>query len=398
MNKSNKLLFVAALGLVSSAVQAEVRINGFASIYAGKTTSGEQSVYGFDDDISFANESKFAVQVVADLQDNLTATAQLIARGRDDYDAEFEWAYVTYHIDDASQLSAGKMRIPFYKYSDYLDVGYAYRWVRPPQSVYGLSFSTYEGASYLRNDVLGSWDSSLQLLYGNLSEDIVAYTYSDAAKMKSILGINWTVSRDWFSARAAYLTADVSIDASNLASLSQLIAGLEQFGLANQASDLRTEEDRGYFLGIGFSIDYNNILVDGEYTELEVDNSALAPQQQFFVSVGYRFGDVTLHTTYEENEDKHKNSRFNTVPLTINHPDLGTIPVSTDPTNPNAPSLRSLTNLALMSAYIDTSTWSVGMRYDFHPSAAFKVEYSRVDNKVIDEQTGVMAVGVDVVF
>ncbi|QTH73365.1 porin [Pseudoalteromonas xiamenensis] len=398
MKKTLVSLSIALACGASFSATADLRINGFASVYAGQATNDKQKVYGYDDDATFSNESKFAVQISADLTEGLTATSQVIARGSDDYNAEFEWAYITYHIDDSSQVNAGKMRIPFYKYSDYLDVGYAYRWVRPPQSVYGLSFSTYEGASYLRTDTLGDWDSSLQLLYGNLSEDIIAYTYADPAEMKSIWGINWTMSRDWFSARAAYLVADVSIDELNSAPLSQLIAGLNNYGLSNEASKLQTNEDSGYFLGVGFSIDYNDILVDAEYTELEVDDSVLAPQEQFFVSVGYRIGSVTIHSTYEENQDKHKASRFDTVPLTINHPQLGTIPVTTDPTNPNAPTLRALTNAALNGVHVDTSTWSVGMRYDFHPSAAFKLDYSSLDNNVTNTRTGVVTAGVDVVF
>lgn len=386
-----------ALG-ASFTSQAELRINGFASVYAGKATNTNTPVYGYDEDIRLSEESKFAVQVAADLTEGVTATAQLIARGRDNYDAEFEWAYVTYQIDDQSQVSAGKMRIPFYKYSDFLDVGYAYRWVRPPQSVYGLSFSTYEGASYLRTDTLGGWDSSLQLVYGNLSDDIRAYTAADPAKMDSIWGVNWTMNRDWFTGRVAYLIADVSIDEVNSAPLSGLIAGLNSFGLSSEAAKLQTKDDSGYFFGIGFSIDYNDFLVDAEYTELEVDDSVLAPQQQYFVSLGYRVGQVTIHTTYEENQDKHNASRYNTVPLTVNHPQLGTIPVSVDPTNPNAPTLRALTNGALNGVHVDTSTWSVGLRHDFHPSAAFKVDYSSVEDNLTKTRTGVLSAGIDVVF
>ncbi|CCQ09262.1 hypothetical protein PALB_990 [Pseudoalteromonas luteoviolacea B = ATCC 29581] len=398
MKKTLLSLGVAvALGASFNAA-ADLRINGFASVYAGQTTNSNQTMYGYDEDTTFANESKFAVQVSADLSEGLTSTAQIIARGSEDYNAEFEWAYVTYQIDDASQVSVGKMRIPFYKYSDFLDVGYAYRWVRPPQSVYGLSFSTYEGASYLRSDTLGDWDSTLQVVYGNLSEDIKAYTDADPAEMKSIVGVNWTMAKDWFSARAAYLVADVTIDEVNSAPLSQLFAGLTSYGLVSEVEKLRTNDDSGYFLGVGFSIDYNDILVDAEYTELEVDNSVLAPQSQYFVSLGYRIGSVTVHTTFEANEDKHEMNRFNSVPLTVNHPQLGTIPVSVDPTNPNAPTLRALTNGALQSVKVDTSTWSIGMRYDFHPSAAFKFDYSSMDDNITDQRTGLITAGVDVVF
>ena len=122
--------------LATSNASAEVRINGFASIVGGKSLDSDQTLYGYDDDISFKNESVFALQLTADLQEKLSATAQIVARGENDFDADFEWAYLTYEISDELQISAGKMRAPFYRYSDFLDVGYTYRWVRPPQSVY----------------------------------------------------------------------------------------------------------------------------------------------------------------------------------------------------------------------------------------------------------------------
>jgi hypothetical protein len=128
--------------LATSYANAEVRINGFASIVGGKSLEDDRGRYGYDDDISFKNESVFALQISADLQEKLSATAQIVARGNNDFDAEFEWAYLTYEFNDELQLSAGKMRVPFYRYSDFIDVGYAYRWVRPPESVYSIPFST----------------------------------------------------------------------------------------------------------------------------------------------------------------------------------------------------------------------------------------------------------------
>ena len=261
MKKTLLGLSIAA-ALVSLPSFAEVRINGFASIVGGQTLDDDDTLYGYDNDFNMEQESKFALQVSADLQERLSATAQVIARGENDFDAEFEWAYLTYEISDNSQLSAGKMRIPFYRYSDFLDVGYAYRWVRPPQSVYNLSFTTYEGLSYLHNSTLGDWDSALQLMYGAVNDDIVAVTNNDAAELNDTLGVNWTLSRDWFTARVAYFMSEASIDVSNSAQLTSLLNGLDGYGLSEQRQDLEIEEDDAYFAAIGFGVDYNNFLFE----------------------------------------------------------------------------------------------------------------------------------------
>ncbi|KAA1162337.1 porin [Pseudoalteromonas distincta] len=382
MKKLSVAVAVCAV-LASSYASAEVRINGFASIVGGKSLDSDQTLYGYDDDISFKNESKFALQLSADLQEKLTATAQIIARGEDDFDATFEWAYVTYEYSDELQFSAGKMRVPFYKYSDFLDVGYAYRWVRPPRSVYGIPFSTYEGLSVVYNNQLGDWDSTLQGFYGAFDGDIDVFGDSLPAELNNLGGINWSLSYDWFSARAAYIVADTSIsidssDSSNLSALNGIIDVLNTNGLTSTVNDLITDEDETTFVGIGFSIDYDNFLFDAEYTQFEVEGSILAEQSQYYASAGYRIDDVIVHFTYEKNDDKHDSSRFNT---------LESIPL-----------LNTTVNFALESMRAESNVYTIGARYDFHPSAAFKIDFSRVDDDITDTETDIVAVGVDLVF
>lgn len=382
MKKLSVAVAVCAV-LASSYASAEVRINGFASIVGGKSLDSDQTLYGYDDDISFKNESKFALQLSADLQEKLTATAQIIARGEGDFDATFEWAYVTYEYSDELQFSAGKMRAPFYKYSDFLDVGYAYRWVRPPRSVYGIPFSTYEGLSVVYNNQLGDWDSTLQGFYGAFDGDIDVFGDSLPAELNNLGGINWSLSYDWFSARAAYIVADTSIsidssDSSNLSALNGIIDVLNTNGLTSTVNDLITDEDETTFVGIGFSIDYDNFLFDAEYTQFEVEGSILAEQSQYYASAGYRIDDVIVHFTYEKNDDKHDSSRFNT---------LESIPL-----------LNTTVNFALESMRAESNVYTIGARYDFHPSAAFKIDFSRFDDDITDTETDIVAVGVDLVF
>ncbi|QFU04407.1 hypothetical protein FIU82_05140 [Pseudoalteromonas sp. THAF3] len=396
MKKTLLGLSIAA-ALVSLPSFAEVRINGFASIVGGQTLDDDDTLYGYDNDFNMEQESKFALQVSADLQERLSATAQVIARGENDFDAEFEWAYLTYEISDNSQLSAGKMRIPFYRYSDFLDVGYAYRWVRPPQSVYNLSFTTYEGLSYLHNSTLGDWDSALQLMYGAVNDDIVAVTNNDAAELNDTLGVNWTLSRDWFTARVAYFMSEASIDVSNSAQLTSLLNGLDGYGLSEQRQDLEIEEDDAYFAAIGFGVDYNNFLFDAEYTQFEVEDSILAKQRQYYASVGYRIDDWTVHFTYENNDDENDSSELNTIPAQIQTPN-GPINVSTNPSDPNAPLLRDATNFVLLSQRAESNTYTIGARYNFHPSAAFKIDVSRFDDDITNTEVELVSMGVDLVF
>lgn len=374
---------IALCGALTSAASfAEVRINGFASIVGGKTMDDDATLYGYDNDISFKNESVFALQLSADLQDKLSATAQIVARGENDFDAEFEWAYLTYEFTDELQLSAGKMRVPFYRYSDFLDVGYAYRWIRPPQSVYNIPFSTYEGLSLLHTSTLGDWDSTVQAIYGGYDGTIAVVSVNGDTELNDIAGINWTLSYDWFSARAAYFVADTSIAIENDTDTGIALNNLEQTlrgaGFAEQANDIAIDEDNGSFFAIGFSVDYNDILFDAEYTEFEVDNSALAKQTQYYTSVGYRMDEWTFHFTYENNDDEHDSSRYNALTA--------------------VPPLNQGINQVLEGSKAKSNVYTIGTRYNFHPSAAFKVDFSRFKDDITDTETDVVAVAVDLIF
>mgnify|MGYP006161271675 CR=1 FL=1 len=59
--KKTWLATMVAFAVTTTAAHAEVNINGFASIKAGKASSGD-SLYGYTDEIDFKNESLFAVQ------------------------------------------------------------------------------------------------------------------------------------------------------------------------------------------------------------------------------------------------------------------------------------------------------------------------------------------------
>ncbi|CAH9053807.1 hypothetical protein PSECIP111951_02401 [Pseudoalteromonas holothuriae] len=395
-----KQLIAGALccALNGTAYGADLRINGFASIVAGSASDDNMAVFGYEDEVSFSNESMFAIQVSSDLGDGLSATAQIVSRGRDDYDAKFEWAYVSYDINDSLRISAGKMRLPLFRYSDFIEVGYAYRWIRPPQSVYNFAFSTPTGLSLLHNTQIGDWDSTAQAVYGRFEGDFIAVTGQDRGKLNDILGFNWTMTRDWLTLRASYVMAETTISLDNSAQLTGLANALQQFGIQDEYNKLLINEDDGTFIGVGFAIDYNNFLLDGEYTEIEVDNSLLAEQSQYYISVGYRLNDWTVHLTYESNDDEHPTSRFNQVPETITAANGEQIRVSTDSTNPNAPLIKDAMNNALRTAHNDTNTVSVGARYDFHPSAALKVEWSRLDNDLSNQDNDVIAVAIDLVF
>ena len=75
--------------------QSSVQITGFGQVVAGTVTSGSSHPgTGYDRDWDFKDESLFAIQFRGDLNEQWSATAQIVATGREDFEPEFAWAYV----------------------------------------------------------------------------------------------------------------------------------------------------------------------------------------------------------------------------------------------------------------------------------------------------------------
>jgi opacity protein-like surface antigen len=383
LNKS--LLALTLSGLLIAPAYADLTINGFASIKAGMTLDSDDTLYGYEDSLDFKNESLFAVQLMSDLGDKLSVTAQLMGRGANDFDVEFEWAFISYELSDEVRINAGRLRTPFYKYSDFRDVGYAYDWLRVPQSVYGLGFDNIEGISLYHTTQLGNFDSSLQLIAGAYDGDARISNTDVNAEIKDVLGATWELSQDWYSMRAAYLIGKVSVATESVqlqpgVTFGDFFNGLAGAGLGALVAQIDIVEDDGAFFGVGFTADKNDWLLVAEYTTLKVDNSFIADQKNLYISLGRRFDSITPYISYEKEDNPAKTE--------IYAPYLATLP----------PQLLLPVVGIVQSQAREATTYNLGLRYDFHPSAAFKIQYSTEDDEIADLRQDVLAFGVDLVF
>jgi hypothetical protein len=375
MKKTLIGLVVAAACVTSNTALAEVNINGFASIKGGLTTGKDDTLYGYTNDLEFKEESLFAVQLSSDLGEKLSVTAQLMAKGANDYDAKFAWAFLSYQLSDNWRLNAGRFRIPFYKYSDYLDVGYAFDWARTPRAVYDVEFDTMDGISFYHSTSIADMTSNIQLVYGAYEGDISVSGALSRSKVQDITGGSWELSNDWLSARVAYFMADVTINAT---AFTPLLSALNTFGFGAVAREIDFNEDEGTFFGFGLSYDRNNWVAVTEYTNVKVKNSYMADRDAYFVSVGRRFDSITPYISYEKDDDVSKSAIYKAIP-------------------PQVPLLATVAAV-VESQRADRDTWSFGMRYDFHPSAAFKVQLSSAKDNYTLEKDRLLTMGVDLVF
>ena len=385
-------LGVAALSMASFSTYADLRFNGFASFVVGQNLEDDVDNYaGYDDDLSFRNESLFALQAIADLGDGLSATAQIVSRGSDDFDTKFAWAYLSYELSDYTTFRAGRLRLPFYLYSDFLDVGYAYPWVRPSTAMYNLPFSNYDGVSVLHNKLIGDWDVTFNVVAGELEDTFFADSSPTRGSLSNMIGLSTSFSREWFSGYFTYIVGEVDIPVAEVESFANLATALGASEAA--ANELRMDGDTGTFFGAGFNIDYDKFSIIGEYSINNTEDSFRQEDiKAGYLSFGYRVNFSFMPYVSVESYEVDANTSVAAGMPNVIIPALGT--------QFDGLPLQAATSAIVNGIQQDEySITSVGFRYDFHPAAAFKVQYSSVDNDLNDfYDAELISAGVDIVF
>lgn len=363
-------------GLPSQA-QDKIEWSGFGNIAAGMTTGSDDQLFGYDNDLDFNPETLFALQAKASLSDKLTVTTQLMSRGSDDFDLGVEWAYLQYQLSDSTSVNMGKLRLPLYIYSDSLDVGYSYHWLRTPQSVYRVAFDNYTGVSVQHNAFVGDFIFNTQVIAGTVKDDVEAGGSNlSQAELNNLIGFNASAIYNNLTMRIAYYqTNDTNI---HLQEIDTLLTSLEQIGAGSVASELEASEDKGAFAGVGFMYDNFNWFVGAEYTQLEVENSYIPKQRSSYITAGKRFENWSLHATLGQTDDKivDAEQRF-TVP---------------------APQLQAIVNQVLGGVVNEATYSSVGVNFNVAPGTVFKFDVTHSDDKRTDESDVLVSAAVQFVF
>lgn len=273
--------------------------------------------------------SKFGAQANYGLTDSITATLQLTAKpDQDEWKANVEWAYLSWQANDNLMLRAGRLRTPIYMYSESLDVGFSYPWLRLPDEVYSqVQLTNYEGADAVYNIPLSFGSVALQLA-GGQAKDRKFFALDDENDIdyEKMFAVNITLTtNDFGSLRIGYIETNVTGG----------IAGVVRLPNGNVVRQTFTTFDaqKGKFSSIGYQYDNGTWISSNEFTtrNLETDGQGLATA--FYLMGGRRFGDFLTHVTYAQSDD-----------------DAGR-----------------------------QNSWTLGLNYNLLPNVVLKSEYKRVD-------------------
>lgn len=362
-----KFFALSAIALATSTVaHAEVRVNGFAN-FTGGITSSDDTLYGYDEDLTFSSQSLFAIQVSGDINEKTTATGQLVSRGADDYDVDFEWAYLTYQATDAVSVSAGRLRMPLFRYSASLDVGYSYHWVVAPASVYNVPFNNIDGVRLDYSGYTGDLEYLLQFTGGTVSSDFTLAGQPARLEIENVLVgtaeltyLNWKLRG---VAARGKTTFDIPALVPALSQLGQISSDLQNL--------LEANDDTGAFYGISLEYDAFDWFIGAELTVVEIEDSFYPDEQNYYVTAGVRSGKWTPFITYEKSD---LNDGLKFLDQVNGFPEPLQVPLTQLIAGIQAPAVS------------ENSTTSVGVRYDFDTNVAFKADISKYSDDLDDSE------------
>lgn len=372
-------LFSLMLVVFSFQSYADIKFSGYGSIIAGKTlgtvddplnpgqkrdeilTADFYDVGQYDNDITFNAESIFALQAVMDLNEKFRVTAQLVAKGVDDFEPEFDWYYLTYQANDSLTLMAGRRNIPMYYFSEFSEVGYAYPWMRPPSNLYWWQITQFNGVNAMYSFDWGDYSNTVTFFYGNeYSDDNVEMLYYDKLYggtartvneiWTDIAGVNWNISGDNFDVRFVYFQNDRDRETI------QQDGSIDPFVPFSQT-----------FMGFGGSVDIQDFTILFDWNLVDYDDDLGTEFPTYLISLVYNMGDYQPYLVYSKADHER----------------------------------TSVPTEDLEEHYI----MGYGLRYNFLPNAALKIQYDHFVEQG-HEPTGwayhgdsdTITIGVDFVF
>lgn len=335
---------------------ANYEINTFLNVGAATHNSHGEYLQGIPDKIAYEYDTSYGINLRTQLSDNVEGVAQLIASGRSgNFEVDFEWGFVEYYLSDAWRLRIGKMNLQTFLLSDYIEVGYLYPWVRPPEEVYGFNpMRNYPGLEIMHTAKWGKETEFTSMLFTGSAEVKI----SDVTTMRAVngIGMNFQLSTPGFRIRAGAISPLVEIDQKP-----HLMPG----GLATMPGAHLDAENRMLMTTFGLSWDLSNFIGYGEWIKVTSQDELhqfFPDETGYYLTLGYKFGNLMPYITYASADAD---------------PFTGTLTQGDNG--------RVMPNPAIAQASI-----SLGMRYEMNEYSSFKLEAKRIDPKLYSIQTVMM--------
>ncbi len=339
------------LMLFTSHATAEIEFSGFLSVGAGQVISNNTKTHDdtfiadysnagkYESNTSFRPDTTAGIQAQSHLLENISMNTQIIGQGNDNFNAELDWLYLTYEFHPSAFLEVGRKRLPLYYYSEFFDVGYAYVWVRPPVDNYTWQINHYNGVSLRQHFDINDMSGDITLYYGredSKDNPILGELYKSAVDetWREMYGVVFSLSESIWDIRLNFLNGrndrtlygyKINPSTGEIVESEDTQLTFKDYEFTNYGASLNLDTAYGFLL-----------------TEYNIRNREKDPQiQTYLVSIGARWNTWALHLTFSEfKQDKENNG----------------------------------------NKAEEHNTKSIGVRWDFHTSAAVKLQFDHFDD------------------
>ncbi|MBV7314086.1 hypothetical protein [Shewanella sp. NIFS-20-20] len=328
--------------------------------------------------ITMKTDSLLGVQGNVMLSDHWDAMGQVVLQ--DQYDSSVEnalqWLFIRYRPNNNWAIRVGRLGLDLYMMTEYRNVDYAYPWSRPFTEFYGLtsSISRIDGADVSYFTSLGHFGLEFKLAYG--SNDFMLQGADQVVNLSLNGNLAFTASARSDALLLRFAVAQTSLSGNSELG-DQVIAGLNQIPApfwpeaSAIADEFVLDNRRVNYYALGAQYDWGQWLLQSELGYTQSSWAFFQSSWSGYVALAYRHQDLTwyggishISLTEDRIEVPPPSSLVKYLPETI---------------QTQIDDLYQGTSDALNSAIAEQTGYSLGVRWDFYPMMALKLQWDHFE-------------------
>jgi hypothetical protein len=291
------------------------------------------------------------------VSDHLEGVAQVVSRygSRGNYDPELIWAFGKFDPNANLSLRLGRLGTDFFMLADSRLVGYSYLTVRPPGDYYGtLPFQHIDGADAVVTVPVNGGLLRGKFYTGQLDEKIASMDSQWNLRGSHLGGGHVDYQHGSWLWRLGYAELRFKNSIPALDTLAaQLLPAIPTAAAPMNALSVKDKLSRFYSAGIVY--DHGPLQVQLMLNRIRQESALLPDSRAGYLIAGYRVSEWTPFAGYSRVDSDHKQ-----------------LPAS------GMAGLDAKLALELLNRRSDQHTSFAGLRWDFRPNAALKVQYDAI--------------------
>jgi len=348
-----------------------------------------------DDKLRFDQDTRAGLQLDFQLSEQTTASFQIVSKGLvDNYDPEFSWLYLSHSISPDLDVRGGRFRLPIYLASDYLDVGVALPWIRPPVELYStINLNNITGFDFLYSKQIGKAILTLQPFVGASEFKRGDFT----SEFTQLFGFSSAINIDTLTLRAAYMEYEFAINPWPLNDAhAALINAIKAAGQSALLNDINPNGSTTKFMTLGLNWRYDAWMLQSEWGRRNNGYVGGPDVDGFYATLSYQWNKWVPHLTYAFRKDQNTTKK-----LDNRLESLRTVSPAL------ADASLALHHLVAGIENNESESFTLGLNYHFDASMVGKIELSSVKNQsstglfelaTKDDTNHILSFVIDVVF